>query len=93
MTQITANLMEKTQKTSCSRVTVLALDGITKKHFGHYALLKIFPSDDEDGSVQNFVQPKLLQRPFKTGLFTLCKNFAKKKSLILIFDDAIANQE
>ena len=28
--------------TNCSRVTVLALDGLTKKHFGHYAILKIF---------------------------------------------------
>ena len=28
--------------TNCSRVTVLALDALTKKHFGHYALLKIF---------------------------------------------------
>ena len=24
-------------------VTILALDGLTKKHFGYYALLKIFP--------------------------------------------------
>ena len=33
--------------TSSSRVTVFALDGLTKKHFGHYALLKIFPSDHQ----------------------------------------------
>ena len=37
MTQITANLMEKTFHGNS-----LALDGLTKKHFGHYALLKIF---------------------------------------------------
>ena len=41
MTQITANLMEKTLQLTVSRVTVLALDGLTKKHFGHYAFLKI----------------------------------------------------
>ena len=28
--------------TNCSRVTVLALDCLTKKHFGHCALLKLF---------------------------------------------------
>ena len=33
--------------TNCSRVTVLALDGLTKKHSGHHALLKIFPSDHQ----------------------------------------------
>ena len=34
--------------TNCSRVTVLALDGLTQKHFGHYALLKInFPPDHQ----------------------------------------------
>ena len=27
--------------TNCSRVTALALDGLTKKNFGHYALLKL----------------------------------------------------
>ena len=42
MTQITANLMEETLQLNCSRVTVLASDGLTEKHFGHYALLKIF---------------------------------------------------
>ena len=41
MTQITANVMEKTLQLTVSMVTVLALDGLTKKHFGHYALLKI----------------------------------------------------
>ena len=29
--------------TICSVVTVLALDGLTKKQFGHYAVLKISP--------------------------------------------------
>ena len=29
-------------ETNSSVVTVLALDGLTKKHFGHYAFLKIF---------------------------------------------------
>ena len=29
--------------TNCSRVIVLALDGLTKTHVGHYALFKIFP--------------------------------------------------
>ena len=28
-------------------VTVLALDGLTKKHFSHYSLLKFFPSDHQ----------------------------------------------
>ena len=28
--------------TNCSRITALALDRLTKKHFGHYAHLKIF---------------------------------------------------
>ena len=28
--------------TYCSVVTILALDALTKKHFGHYVLLKIF---------------------------------------------------
>ena len=28
--------------TNCFMVTVLALDGLTKKHFGQYVLLKIF---------------------------------------------------
>ena len=32
---------------NCSRVTVLALDGLTEKHFGHYTLLKLFPSDHQ----------------------------------------------
>ena len=31
--------------TNCSVITVHALDGLTKKHFDHYALLKIFPSN------------------------------------------------
>ena len=30
--------------TYCSVVTVLALVGLTKKRFGHYAILKIYPS-------------------------------------------------
>ena len=34
--------------TNCSKVTVLALDGLTKKRFGHYALLKFFPSDHQE---------------------------------------------
>ena len=42
MTQITANLMEKIIATNCSVVTVFVLDGLTKKHFGHLAFLKIF---------------------------------------------------
>ena len=42
VTQITANLMEKTlQLTVPCRVTVLALVGLAKKHFGHYAVLKM----------------------------------------------------
>ena len=40
MTQITFN--GENIATNWSKVTVLALDGLTKKHFGHYALLKIF---------------------------------------------------
>ena len=28
--------------TNCSQVTIPALGGLTKKYFGHYALLKIF---------------------------------------------------
>ena len=47
MTQITANLTEKNIATNCSQVTVLAADFLTKKHFGHYALLKFFPSDHQ----------------------------------------------
>ena len=42
MTQITANLMEKTLQLNCFTVTVFASDDLTKKRFGHYALLKIF---------------------------------------------------
>ena len=43
MTQITANLMERTvQLTVPGYVTVFALDGLTKKLSGHYAFLKIF---------------------------------------------------
>ena len=34
---------EENIATNCSMVTVGALDGLTKKHFGHYALSKIFP--------------------------------------------------
>ena len=33
--------------TNRSRVTVFALDGLTKKHFGHCAILKLFPSDHQ----------------------------------------------
>ena len=33
--------------TNCSRITVFASDGLTKKHFGHYTLLKVFPSDHQ----------------------------------------------
>ena len=40
MTQILANLMEN-KLTHCSEVTILALVGLTKKRFGHYAILKI----------------------------------------------------
>ena len=48
MTQITANLMEKTLRLlNCFMVAVLALDGLTKKHFGRYTLLKNFPSDHQ----------------------------------------------
>ena len=36
--------------TNCFIATVFPLDGLTKKHFGHYALLKIFSSDHQ---VQN----------------------------------------
>ena len=39
MTQILANLIEN-KLTYCSVVTVLALVVLTKKHFGHYAILK-----------------------------------------------------
>ena len=42
MTQITANFMEKNIATNFSVVTVLASGGLTQKHFGHYAILKIF---------------------------------------------------
>ena len=47
MTQITANLMEKNIVTNCFMAAVLALDGLTKKHFGHYAILKLFTSDHQ----------------------------------------------
>ena len=45
MTQITnySKFNGENVATNCSMVTVLALDGLTKKHFGHYALLKFFP--------------------------------------------------
>ena len=33
--------------TNCFMAAVLALDGLTKKHFGHYAILKLFPSDHQ----------------------------------------------
>ena len=33
--------------TYCSVVAVPALVGLTKKHFGHYAILKIYPSDHQ----------------------------------------------
>ena len=33
--------------THCSVVTVLALDGLAKKRSGHYAILKIYPSDHQ----------------------------------------------
>ena len=40
-------------------VTVLALDGLTKKHFGHYALLKIFslrsPREEEVDAIKSGV--------------------------------------
>ena len=52
MTQITANLMGEKIATNCSRATALALDGLTKKYFGYYALLKIFPSDHQEESLK-----------------------------------------
>ena len=33
--------------TYCSVVAVLDLVGLTKKRFGHYAILNFFPSDDQ----------------------------------------------
>ena len=48
MTQITAKFIGENIAANCFMVTVLALNGLTKKHFGHYALLKIFPSDHQD---------------------------------------------
>ena len=33
--------------TYCSVVAVLALNGSTKKRFGHYAILKFYPSDHQ----------------------------------------------
>ena len=35
--------------TYCSVVAALALVGLTKKRFGHYALFKLFPSGQQDG--------------------------------------------
>ena len=35
--------------TYCSVVAALALVGLTKKRFGHYAIFKLFPSDQQDG--------------------------------------------
>ena len=43
MTQIKAHLLEKNIATNCSQVTVPVLAGWTKKPFGHYAILKLFP--------------------------------------------------
>ena len=49
--------------TNCSRVTVFALDGLTKKHFGHYALLKIISSDHKVSarSVQEYIAPGIFR--------------------------------
>ena len=43
MTQIKAHSMEKNIATNCSQVTVPVLAIWTKKPFGHYAMLKLFP--------------------------------------------------
>ena len=47
MTQIKAYLMEKNIATNCFQVTVPVLAGWTKKPFGRYATLKLFPSDHQ----------------------------------------------
>ena len=48
--------------TNCSTVIVLALDGLTKKHFGHYALLKIFPSDHQVALKDLYIRSEFLER-------------------------------
>ena len=42
MTQIYSKLNEENIATNCSRVAALALDGLTKKPFDHYAVSQIF---------------------------------------------------
>ena len=42
MTQMPTNLIGETLQLAVPWLTVLALDGLIKKHFSHYALLKIF---------------------------------------------------
>ena len=46
MTQIKAHLMENVPQLTVE-VTVPVLAGWTKKRFGHYAILKLFPSDHQ----------------------------------------------
>ena len=49
--------------TNCFLVTVLGLDGLTKEHFGHYALLKIFSLRSPSANI-----------PFKLGKCRVLSN-------------------
>ena len=42
--------MEENIASNFSVVTVLTSGGLTKKHFGHYAILKFFPLDHQVSS-------------------------------------------
>ena len=50
MTQITANLMGENVVTNCSRVTVLAVDSLTRNTLATTLLWKFFPSDHQVGA-------------------------------------------
>ena len=47
--------------TNCSRVTVLASDGLTKG-FGYYALLEIFPSDHQVRTMRLILEPAAFKK-------------------------------
>ena len=60
-------------------MTVLALDGLTNKHFGHYALLKIFslrsPRTEADMLYEFLLKPACEMDTLLKGAACLLQNF------------------
>ena len=69
MTQIKAHLMEKNIATNCFQVTAPCLAGWTKKPFGHYTIMKLFPPDHQESRAATC-----------NGLKKICSIIAKNRT-------------